>query len=210
MDSTTTFHIAGAGVAGLSAAITLARAGARVVVHEAQHEVGYRFQGDLQGLDNWTTVDDVLRELEAFGLTTQFARLACCAGTAFDARGRKYRMRSHAPLFYMVERGSGPGSLDSALLEQAQGLGVDVRFNDRMKVTPERGVLAIGPKAADVIAVGYHFDSSDMPEGFWVICDDALAPKGYAYLLVMQGKGTVKSCMSSARPRRSAGWSASR
>jgi flavin-dependent dehydrogenase len=34
-----------------------------------------------------------------------------------------------------------------------------------------------------------------MRDGFWAICDNDLAPQGYAYLLVMGGKGTVKSCM---------------
>ncbi len=58
------------------------------------------------------------------------------------------------------------------------------------------GILAIGPKAADAIAVGYHFET-DMEDGFWTICDNNLAPEGYAYLLVTNGKGTVKSCIFS-------------
>lgn len=33
-----------------------------------------------------------------------------------------------------------------------------------------------------------------MENGFWVICDNNIAPKGYAYLLVMNGIATVKSC----------------
>ena len=36
-----------------------------------------------------------------------------------------------------------------------------------------------------------------MPDGFWLICDNELAPHGYSYLLVMRGIGTVKSCMFS-------------
>ncbi len=187
-------RIAGAGPAGLASAITLARAGRRVIVHEAQREIGYRFQNDLQGLENWTTQQDVLAELDGLGLTTAFETLACREGMAFDAWGRGYPVRSGAPLIYMVERGPGPGSLDAALLAQALDLGVEVRFSDRLGALPGRGVLAVGPKAGDVIGVGFHFDTA-MSDGFWVICDDGLAPKGYAYLLVMRGKGTVKSCM---------------
>src|SRR3990170_4465697 len=188
--------IAGAGPAGLAAAVTLARAGRRVVVHEARNEVGARFGGDLQGLENWTSRHDVLEDLRQLGISTGFEVLPCRRGEAYDAWERSYPVCSAAPLFYMVERGPGPGTLDAALLQQARSLGVEVRFNSRLERLPGPGILAIGPRAADAIAVGYHFDT-DMADGFWFICNDELAPEGYAYLLVMRGRGTVKSCMFS-------------
>lgn len=187
-------EIAGAGPAGLAAAITLARAGRPVIVHEAQPDVGYRFKRDLQGLENWTSRQDALVVLQELGITTDFKRLPCHHGTAFDAWGQAYGIHSHEPLFYMVERGHGPETLDTALLHQALGLGAEVRFNSRVQHVQGPAIFATGPKAADAIAVGYHFDTR-MPDGFWAICDDTLAPQGYAYLLVMDGKGTVKSCM---------------
>jgi len=195
-DANAIVQIAGAGPAGLAAAITLAQAGRRVVVHEAQREVGFRFQRDLQGLENWSTEQDVLEMLSGQGFTTDFAAVPCRKGMAFDAWGRPYEVNSKTPLFYLVERGPGAESLDTALLNQALQLGVEVRFNSRLEQVAGPGILAIGPKAADAIAVGYHFDTA-MQDGFWVICDDELAPKGYAYLLIMHGKGTVKSCMFS-------------
>lgn len=100
-------QIAGAGPAGLAAAITLAQAGRRVVVHEAQREVGYRFQRDLQGLENWSTEKDVLEMLREAGLTTDFATVPCRCGVAFDAWGKRYEVKSKPPLFYLVERGPG-------------------------------------------------------------------------------------------------------
>lgn len=46
--------ILGAGLSGLSAAITLAKAGQPVDVFEVENEVGKRFRGDLEGLENWS------------------------------------------------------------------------------------------------------------------------------------------------------------
>jgi len=189
-------QIAGAGPAGLAAAITLAKAGRQVVVHEVHKEVGYRFGRDFQGLENWSSDEDVLSFLDRRGLATDFTALPCHNGIAFDATGKRYQIESDEPLFYLVERGSGLGTLDSALLRQAQDLGVEVCFNSRLQHVKGEAILAAGPRAADAIAVGYHFDTK-MADGYWLICDDALAPKGYAYLLVMNGRGTVKSCMFS-------------
>ncbi len=189
-------EIAGAGVAGLAAAIKLAQAGCRVVLHEMHDKVGYRFDGDFQGLENWTEEEDVLNVLKEKGLTTDFNVVPCQEGTLYGPSGKSYEVKTDRPLFYMIERGPGSGTLDSALLEQALSLGVEVRFKSRLEKMENEGILAIGPKAADAIAVGYHF-GTDMSDGYWVICDDTLAPKGYAYLLVINGRGTVKSCMFS-------------
>jgi len=189
-------EIAGAGPAGLAAAITLAQAGRRVVVYETQKEVGHRFGGDFQGLENWSTREDVLQVLETLGLTTDFNAMPCLNGTVFDPAGKSYEFNSDEPIFYLVERGSGFGTIDSALLRQAQALGVEVRFNSRLRHMSGDGILAAGPRAADAIAVGYHFET-DMTNGFWAICDDELAPQGYSYLLVMNGRGTIKTCMFS-------------
>lgn len=189
-------EIAGAGPAGLAAAITLAHAGRKVIVYETHKEVGHRFGGDFQGIENWTTREDALTVLEKLGITTEFSAMACRNGTVFDPNGKRYEVESDETLFYIVERGPSPESLDSALLKQVQALGVEVRFNHRLRHMSGDGILAAGPRAADAIAVGYHFET-DMADGYWAICDDELAPQGYAYLLVMNGKGTVKSCMFS-------------
>lgn len=147
-------QIGGAGPAGLAAAITLDKSGRRVLVHEAQAEVGHRFDGDLQGLENWSTQQDVLNLLREIGIATEFVMLPCDRGYAFDAWGERYELLGSKTLFYMVKRGPGPETLDTALLEQTRGLGVEVRFNSRLDHLEGPGFLPPAPKAAAAIAVG--------------------------------------------------------
>lgn len=186
--------IVGAGPAGLACAIVLARTGRRVIVREWHNIVGARFHGDFQGLENWSDDGDILDELGAHGIGAGFDRHPVYGGTAMDAWGESYEVRSDKPLFYLVHRGPQQGSLDQGLLRQARDAGVEVRFDDRVARIEGPAVLAIGPRVADAIAVGYVFET-DMADGCWVAFDDKLAPLGYAYLLVHIGRGTVTSCM---------------
>lgn len=186
--------VAGAGPAGLAAAITLARAGRRVVVREWHDRVGRRFHGDFQGLENWSDNGDVLEELAAAGMVVNFDCLPVTEGTVFDGRGRAHRIRSERPIFYMLRRGSVAGSLDRGLLAQARSAGAEIRFGERVKRLTGDGIFATGPRRADIIATGLLFDT-DHADGAWLALGDHLAPGGYAYLLVAGGRGTLASCL---------------
>ena len=185
--------IVGAGPAGLACAIVLARAGRRVVIHEHRNRVGARFHGDFQGLDNWTGDCDVIEELQSHGIQPNFEYHPVRGGIAFDAWGRSYPYTSSHPIYYLVKRGSDPDTLDCGLLRQALDAGVDVRFGHHHSADNVR-VISCGPRAADVVAVGYLF-ATDMPDGAWICFNRQLAPLGYSYLLIHRGRGTVASCM---------------
>ena len=186
--------IVGAGPSGLACAIALARAGYAVVVHERRPHVGGRFHGDFQGLENWSSEDDVVAELARNGIAPTFDCHAVHDGVAFDAWGERYAIGNEAPLYYLVRRGRNPGTLDRGLLQLAQSLGVEVRFSDGVKQANGMTVLAGGPRVADAIAAGYVFET-DMADGNWVCFDNRLAPLGYSYLLVHNGRGTVAACL---------------
>src|SRR5262249_31795659 len=111
-----------------------------------------------------------------------------------DPEGREYRYRSSEPLFYLVARGPGPGTLDQSLKRQALAAGVEIRFREPWPRLPEGGIVAGGPRAADAIAVGYNFKPSSA-DGAYGVLSDFLAPKGYAYLLISGGRGTVAACL---------------
>ncbi len=186
--------VVGAGPAGLACAIALARSGRRVVVREWHASVGHRFHDDFQGLENWSSDQDVLDEMQAAGIAPTFDHVAVSRGMLFDSSGRAYQAWSARPLYCLVHRGAASGTLDHALLDQAIALGVVVRFADRVETIEGPAVLAGGPRIADAIAVGYVFDTN-MPDGDWLVLDNRLARLGYAYLLVHGGRGTVATCM---------------
>ena len=65
--------IIGAGPAGLCAAINLARAGYSVTVFERNRDAGMRFHGDFQGIENWTTSEDLFTTLRNFSINPIFS-----------------------------------------------------------------------------------------------------------------------------------------
>ncbi|HHM05765.1 MAG TPA: FAD-binding protein [Gammaproteobacteria bacterium] len=186
-------EIAGAGPAGLAAAICLARRGLPVVVYERRAEVGGRFHGDFQGLENWTSREDVLDVLAGWGICPDFGLIPCRELVVFDPHGRDHLCRSREPMFYLLRRGSGPGTLDQGLKAQALQAGVDIRFQQSAPLL-DRGIVAAGPRHSNVIAVGYVFQT-DAADGVYAVASDTLAPKGYGYLLVHGGEGVVATCL---------------
>jgi len=186
--------ISGAGPAGLAAALTIAKAGGKATVYERLRDVGGRFHGDFQGIENWTTQGDVLEELRRCGIEPSFEATPICDVVFFDPHGRQYQCRSHDPLFYLVRRGSEPGTLDHSLKMQALSAGAELRFSQAKEHLPEGGIVAQGPRGADAIAAGYVFET-DMADCVFGAAADGLAAKGYSYLIVHKGRGTVASCL---------------
>lgn len=188
--------IVGAGPAGMVAAINLARAGFEVTVYEQHPDVGHRFHGDFQGLENWTTECDVKEELFNMGVNVNFLAHPFYSGDVYDPDLKKLEIKSDRPFFYIVKRGAEEESLDQGLKEQAIRAGVSFRFDHEIKKLKGRAIVGTGPKAADAIAVGLIFDTGheDMAA---LIFDNDIAPDGYGYLLIHNGRGTIASCMFS-------------
>ncbi len=189
-----TITVSGAGPAGLAAALHARHLGHQAIVFERRKDVGIRFHGDFQGLENWTSEHDVLLELESLGIRTDFDYLPFHRVTCFDPVGKAHVFHSRRPLFYLLKRGRIAGSLDYALKQQALDAGIDIHFGQSIRQLPQGGIVTHGPQRADVIAAGFLFDT-DMPDGAWAVVNNDLAPGGYGYVLVAGGKGTLASCM---------------
>lgn len=187
-------YITGAGPAGLAAALAARRAGRQVVVHERELEVGHRFHDDFQGLENWSTEDDVLDELAQLGIAPSFEHAPVTRAVVFDPADRVHVYESSRPMFHVVRRGPGEGTLDRALERQAREAGVDIRFGVRGGSTGVAHIEATGPRGNNAIAAGLLFHTT-AADSVHAALSDHLAPGGYAYLIINKGRGTLATCM---------------
>lgn len=186
--------VVGAGPAGLAAAITLARAGRPVRVLERHESIGHRFHGDMQGLENWSANEDSLDRLRRLGIETDFAWRGFDEVTFYDSRLRPVTARTKRPLFYLVRRGPGAGTLDTALLRQARDAGAEIRLGEAAHRAEPGTIVATGPQRADGVAAGYVFHTS-LEDQAHAIVHPILAPGGYAYLLIWDGRATLATCV---------------
>lgn len=188
-------NIIGAGPAGLVAAMHLSKNGYKVIIHEMKEDVGTRFNGDFQGIENWSTTEDAHEFLESIGVQINFRFAPYTNGVYFDSFAKEYKVKTSRPLFYLVERGTNTWSLDQGLKKQALEAGVQIKWNSRLTKIPEgKVIIGTGPKAADAIAKGIVFKTNhkNYYAGF---LDDNIAPKAYAYILINEGKATFATCL---------------
>jgi flavin-dependent dehydrogenase len=192
-------RIAGAGPAGLAAAITLARGGRRAEVHESKGDVGARFIGDLQIIENSSAPEDVRDFLDRIGIERNFyfrpvteARFYGPSREGDSGRPQAVPaprdVKAATPYGFFIRRGSFDGSLDRGLLAQARALGVEVRFGSRLDPT-DADIVATGPASPDGLAKEITFASSE-EERVEVYFDHRVSPGGYSYLFILDGVGT--------------------
>lgn len=185
-------QILGAGLAGLSAAITLAKSGYEVDVFERNKDVGGRFNGDLQGLENWSEKEDILDEFKRMNIDINFDCDPFSRVTAANALKTNEIVTSNRPSYYLVKRGNVQGSMDLGLKKQAQDAGVNINFEE--SIPEDRAdIVATGPNSKNLVGLvkGITF-KTDLEDTATLIFNDEAAFKGYAYLLVTKGYG----CMS--------------
>jgi flavin-dependent dehydrogenase len=183
-------RILGAGISGLTAAATLAKAGCRVEVYEKRRDVGMRFRGDLEGLENWSEKRDVVREMREMGLGINFD----CDGfyrVKLTNLERSSEILTERPLYYLVKRGSSPGALDYGLREQAEKAGATIRFGEILPAQ-EADIIATGPIPKNTFGIvrGMSFTTA-VADTIEVIINNKAAHNGYSYLLITKGYGSI-------------------
>lgn len=190
-----TIKIAGAGISGLTAGINLVKRGYNVQIYERKDNIAHRFKGDFQGIENWTTSDDALELIKSYGLDLNFDITPSDSFNVCGPKRETKAFKSERIIYYLIQRGLEKGNLDYGLYNQAVDAGVVIHFN--IKELPEDiDILATGPAKASAIILGYNF-KTNYQNTHLMLCDNNLAPRGYAYLLIVNGSGTLATAFMS-------------
>jgi flavin-dependent dehydrogenase len=186
--------ILGAGPAGLSAAINLARNGYDVDVFEKNHDVGNKLKSNLQGLENWSEEQDVVEEFKKMNIQTNFD----CEpfhNLRITNSKKNWDFSCQKPAFYIIKRGLDDDSLDQGLKKQALDNGVNIRFGETAP-HEDMDIIATGaePKYKFAVGKGISFET-DKPNIAVGLVNNYHAFKGYSYLLVSNGFGCIATIL---------------
>ena len=186
--------ILGAGLSGLAAATILAQAGKEVHVHEIRKDSGSRFDGDFQGIENWTSNVDFFDEMREWGLNPDEFK-----SNGFDIIDLIHpddvitNPKTIGDAFRVVERGTDEHCIDQGFKRMAIAAGANIHYE--VKVDPKTcDIIAAGPKDSSAIAFGEIFHTDHANHVAFQL-NDKLAPGAYSYLIIIDGIGLICTCL---------------
>ncbi len=183
-------HILGAGLSGLSAAIILSKNGYDVHVHEIRSDSGARFDGDFQGLENWTGSKDFFDEMREWGLDPDsFKSDAFSVVDLIHPDDEITQPITDGVAFRVVERGTDEHCIDQGFKRMAIEAGATIHYGSKRE-PEECQIIAAGPKDSSAVAFGEIFHT-DHPNHVSFQLNDKLAPGAYSYLIVIDGIGLI-------------------
>jgi flavin-dependent dehydrogenase len=192
--------VAGAGIAGLTAAITLHRAGRPVRVIERNVASGAQRTADWDAIENWTSGDDLPAQFQRIGIEAgRFRHVGISAFSVLDPYHRRFDVRTARPFFYLVNRGADDGGLERGLQSQAEAMGIPIVFGTTC-APEDADIWAAGTtgRRAMFVSVGMTF-RTDHPDWVCALVDPKIAPRAYAYLAIVQGEGTLAVVLTEQR-----------
>jgi flavin-dependent dehydrogenase len=185
--------ILGAGLSGLSSAITLARNGVEVEVFEKKSHAGGRFNRDFQGLRNFSNVNlnkDPIKEFEDIGIFLKPYKnlkriITFSRSHSFEV------INNNNPIYYCVLRGKNNNSIDHQLEKLAIKYGVKINYKTTFNIN-EVDIVATGPSKVDGIAYGGLYEDTNIDDAGYVFLDKEYSPDGYLYVLPGEKKGEAE------------------
>jgi flavin-dependent dehydrogenase len=173
-------EISGGGIAGLTAAITLAKAGKKVVVYEREKDIGKHTKINYQAFSNKD--GDALEIIKnQLNIDINFKAHPTYKVTYIGPHEEAF-IQSKKPSFYVIQRG-GKKSVEYGLKKQAEKEGVDIQYGKNK----EGRIIATGKgRLGSPIgsAFGGRYENLNLPKDMVVvILDERVAPNGYFYIL---------------------------
>tara|TARA_B100000214_G_scaffold366970_1_gene336563 strand:+ start:529 stop:1752 length:1224 start_codon:yes stop_codon:yes gene_type:complete len=187
-------HILGAGLSGLAAATLLARSGKEVHVHELRKDSGARFDGDFQGIENWTGDIDFFDELEEWGFDNkEFKSDSFGIIDLIHPDDTISNPKTDGVAFRVIERGTADHTIDQGFKRMAIESGATIHYG--AKRSPEEcQIVAAGPRESSAVAFGEIFETSHENIVAFQL-NDKLAPGAYSYLIIIDGIGLICTCL---------------
>ena len=183
-------RIAGAGLAGLSAAVSLAHSGHRVEIFEKNADSGEARHEEWDTIENWTTEQDFCNLIPEWGLASDFDIREVFKFDIYDKTGARYPIHTPRPFFYLVRRGTHPASIEQRIKQQALDLGVVIQYGQPAR-REEVDIWAAGlQRNGFFLEVGVTFRTYH-PDAVVGLISTAAAPKAYAYLVIVAGVGKI-------------------
>ena len=183
-----TIKILGGGISGLTAAITLKKAGFNVEIHEIKKYCG-KHTNDFQFLENWTSKENILDYLKRIGIKIDFYTKPLYSQEILSPSLKSYNGVSKNVLMYLVKRGKSKNSIDFSLCKQALKLGVKIVYNSNLN-KDEADIIAKGSFKPSAITFGIKF-KINLPDKILVLLDNNLSYFAYSYLVINDNTGEI-------------------
>src|SRR6266571_5817323 len=171
-------RVAGAGLAGLTAANVLATAGREVLVYERKSRLLPSSGPHTEGIRNYRPVD-ALDELRSHGFDLKpFATVQRTI-----RRSPQFSNVLRGPAHYLFSRGREEHTVDQVLYHRAKAAGVQFCFAQEIEPT-DADIVATGPPQDrfNVLGAGYTFTakgSTLQRDAAYALFDNEVAPSGY-------------------------------
>lgn len=182
-------NILGAGIAGMSAANFLAQSGFKATVYEKCSFVGDSRDGDYEGIENWIFSENVSDFIKKIGFNDKkIIKYPVDEFYVHTDSSTPILVKNNLPFFNLVKRGSTKECIDYQLYKQC--LKNDVRFVFDSKKIDNIDIYATGSKKATAYVNGINFETNAKNQSH-LLLGSSFAPKGYAYMLIVNGEGTI-------------------
>ena len=182
-------NIAGGGIAGLSSAQVLKLNGYYPVIYEKESNIGKSRHGDYEGLENWIFSSDINSFFQQIGF--DFSKIRSFPINKFNVHtefNKPILINQNKPFFYIIKRGCEQTDLDFQLYNQSKLAGVEFKFSH--EAPKDCDVLATGTSKAAAYIRGINF-KTDLNDQIHLLLGHKFAPKGYAYLIIINGQATL-------------------